>query len=374
MLVFDKIVYSLQKSGGISRFWSKITEPYLDCATFVERSDTTTNIYRREQHLAHRQPDHPLFKTLSRYRNFGKRFADEPYVFHSSYYRVNSAPGAINVTTIHDLIYERFGSGIGSHLHILQKRRALAAADCIVCVSEHTRKDLHEYYPVTRDKRVIVIPNGVDPSNTTDASMHIPSDLRTIADSNPNFLYVGHRGECKGFDRVYQALTLCPTDWRCVVVGDWLTESEKAAIESHGLTGRVISVGRVSDTSLTFLYGQARFLFFPSLYEGFGIPPLEAMQQGCPVLASNCSSVPEVVGDAAILFDPNDPGSIAAGIRELAFSGVRDLLIEKGHKRAAQFSWQSAVDAYRRLYEELLNTDCEPGLLSIAVQTAVPVK
>lgn len=353
MLVFDNIVYSLQKTGGVSRFWSKITEPYLNSAIFVERSDATANIYRQGLSLSRRYSDHPVFKIVSRYVNFNKRFATTPYIFHSSYYRVNNAQGAINVTTVHDLIYERFGFGMASKLHIAQKRRSLASADCIVCVSEHTRKDLHDYYPITLKKRVVVIPNGVDLCGGGGATT-IPNDIKVASESGSYFLYVGHRGECKGFDRVYQALAHCPTDWRCIVVGDWLTVAEKASIRSAKLTDRVIPVGRVSDTALNFLYGHAKFFFFPSLYEGFGIPPLEAMKHGCPVLASNRSSVPEVVGDAGILFDPDDAGSLAAGVQNLLSSDIRDGLIQKGHVRAADFSWRRVVDTYRDLYDELL--------------------
>lgn len=355
MLVFDNIVYSLQKSGGVSRFWSKITEPYLDSATFVERDDATANIYRRRQHLGHRQPDHPLCKTLSRYRNFGKRFADEPYVFHSSYYRVNRAPNSINVTTIHDLIYERFGSGLGRLLHIAQKRHSLVASDCIVCVSEHTRRDLYKYYPMTRHKRVLVIPNGVDPRVPEDAIEAVSDEVKTAANHSSYFLYVGHRGSCKGFDRVYQALKLCRSDWRCIVVGAALQPDELAEITAAGLHERVIPVGRVSDAELGFLYSHAQFFFFPSLYEGFGIPPLEAMQQGCPVLASNRSSVPEVVGDAGVIFDPDDCHSLVAGIDRIASAATRQTLIEKGLQRAASFSWQAATQMYGDLYAELLH-------------------
>ena len=355
MIVFDNIVYSLQKSGGVSRFWSKITEPYLDSATFIERDDATTNIYRRDQHLSYLQADHSLFKNLSRYRNFSKRFSNEPYIFHSSYYRVNGVAAAINVTTIHDLIYERFGSGLGRRLHIAQKRHSLAAADCIVCVSEHTRSDLYEYYPMTRHKRVLVIPNGVDPKTSGDEIKAVSDKVKVVAEYGNFFLYVGHRGSCKGFDRVYQALKLCRDDWRCIVVGDVLRSEELAEIAAVGLHERIIPVGRVSDVELSFLYSQAEFFFFPSLYEGFGIPPLEAMQQSCPVLASNRSSVPEVVGDAGVLFDPDDRQSLAAGIDQIASGGVRQTLISKGLQRAASYSWKSASQMYERLYTDLLD-------------------
>jgi glycosyltransferase involved in cell wall biosynthesis len=355
MIFFDNIVYSLQKSGGISRFWSKITEPYLLSDQFIEREDATQNIYRHEQHLMYRLPDHRLPKSLARYLNFRLSLRDERHVFHSSYFRINRSPSAINVTTVHDLIYERFVSGLASRIHIAQKRRSLEMADCIVCVSEHTRKDLLEYYPLTRDKRVLVIPNGVDalPAELTNQSVSMT--VRQAAEGGDFFLYVGHRGSCKGFDHVYQALRLCGPSWRCIIVGGALVQQERADIAAAGLKNRVVPVGRVTDAELAFLYSQAGFFFFPSLYEGFGIPPLEAMKQGCPVLASNRSSIPEVVGDAGVLFDPDDVSSLENGLSEILLPSARNSLIAKGRQRADIFSWNSAIDQYRTLYTELLN-------------------
>jgi mannosyltransferase len=355
MIVFDNIVYSLQKSGGISRFWSKITEPYLFSEQFVERKDATQNIYRHEQHPMYRLPDHRLPKSLARYLNFRLSLRDQTHIFHSSYFRVNRSPSAINVTTVHDLIYERFVSGLASRIHIAQKRQSLELADCIVCVSEHTRKDLYEYYPTTREKRVLVIPNGVDALATEAPNKSISMTVRQAAEAGNFFLYVGHRGSCKGFDRVYQALRILGHHWRCIVVGGALEERERADIAASGLSDHIVPVGRVSDAELTFLYKQAGFFFFPSLYEGFGIPPLEAMQQGCPVLASNRSSIPEVVGDAGVLFDPDDVSSLENGLSEIFLPSTRNSLIAKGRQRADIFSWNAAIDQYRTLYTELLN-------------------
>jgi len=355
MLVFDNIVYSLQRTGGISRFWSKITEPYLDSAQFIEREDAIGNLYRCAQRLAHPLPDHRLFKRLSRYMNFRLRFGGERHIFHSSYYRSNRAAGAINVTTIHDLIYERFNSGLASRLHIAQKRQSLAAADAIVCVSEHTRKDLLEYYPLTHEKLVLVIPNGVDPASAVAPRASVRAEVQAASDEGAFFLYVGHRGSCKGFDRVYQALKLCGPRWRCIVVGDALQDKERAEIAAADLTGRVVPMGRISDTELAFLYGRAGFFFFPSLYEGFGIPPLEAMQHGCPVLASNRSAVPEVVGDAGVLFDPDDGTSLERGLASILAPATRERLVAQGRQRATSFSWCSIADQYRNLYARLLD-------------------
>ena len=106
---------------------------------------------------------------------------------------MNAVAAAVNVTTIHDLIYERFGSGLGRRIHIAQKRQSLAAADCIVCVSEHTRSDLYEYYPMTRQKRVLVIPNGVDPKTSGDEIEVVSEKVKVAVEDGNYFLYESPR-------------------------------------------------------------------------------------------------------------------------------------------------------------------------------------
>lgn len=357
MIIFDNIVYSLQKSGGISRFWSKITEPHLSSAMFIERSDApVNNLYRSKQELLNIEVEHKLPKFIGRYVNFHYSICRGKYVFHSSYYRANPVANAINVVTVHDLIYEKFSSGILSKIHIAQKQKALELADCIVCVSEHTRKDMLNYYPFVRDKYVRVIPNGVEPYAS---KVEMPGGelfSQKFAGQQPYFLYVGHRGSCKGFNRVYQALKLCQLDMRCLVVGASFSRKEREEIENIGLSDRIINIGRVSDAELAILYSKANFFFFPSLYEGFGIPPLEAMLLGCPVLASNTSSIPEVVGDAGVLFDPMCLQSLKNGLSSIQTKDVRDRLVINGRLRAAEFSWDRASTQYNSLYLELLNS------------------
>jgi glycosyltransferase involved in cell wall biosynthesis len=138
------------------------------------------------------------------------------------------------------------------------------------------------------------------------------------------------------------------------VVGAPFNSSELARIAERGRGDKIVMAGKVNDTELNLLYGHARFFFFPSLYEGLGIPPLEAMQAGCPVLASNRSSVPEVIGDAGILFDPGDIETVRSGLSSILDEQVVRGLIESGKKRVAEFSWNSIIDAYADLYESLL--------------------
>lgn len=352
-IVFDNIVFNLQRAGGISRVWSKIIEPYnsIERVVFIEHTGGTNNIYRRDMPLTPLAHDHRLPLQIARYINFSRRFFNEDFVFHSSYFRINTAPNCVNITTVHDLIYEKFGKGVGSVLHLRQKVAALRKSDCVVCVSEHTRKDLLEYYPFCIDKRIVVIPNGVEGFYKSAVN---PELFQRIGfdDSPLYFLYVGRRGGCKGFNLVHDAIDMLGGELLCVVVGDPFSQSELAEIRERGHEKKILNIGKVNDSELNDLYSQASFFFFPSLYEGFGIPPLEAMLAGCPVLASNRSSVPEVIGEAGILFDPSDLASLRSGLSRVLQADVREKLIALGIARARDFSWKSVVERYAVLYSE----------------------
>jgi glycosyltransferase involved in cell wall biosynthesis len=354
-IVFDNIVFNLQRAGGVSRVWSKIITPFNDSknVSFIERYGAEENIYRSSMSLSPILPDHFLPINLSRYLNFSHKFYNDKYIFHSSYFRVNSSSDCVNVTTVHDLIYEKFGRGLGALMHLRQKAIALKKSDCIVCVSENTRKDLLEYYPFCADKKVVVIPNGVGKLNFSGESANF-IDGNSAANYGSYFLYVGHRGSCKGFNLIYDVLDMLDDSLKCIVVGEPFTQSEFEEIQARNHTENIINVGKVSDSHLNILYQSANFFFFPSLYEGFGIPPLEAMEAGCPVLASNRSSIPEVVGDAGVLFDPLDLGTLNNGLSRVMRADVKDELIVLGKERVNSFSWELVVKRYEALYSELI--------------------
>jgi mannosyltransferase len=355
-IVFDNIIFSLQQAGGGSRFWSKIIEPWLDRedCLFVERNDSKKNIYRRNLRIQRTTADHHSPRLFGRYLNFHRSFLGSPFLFHSSYYRVNCAAGCRNVTTVHDLIYEKFSSGLGAALHKRQKTAALHASDWIVCVSEHTKKDLFGYYPFCQEKPVTVIPNGVEGFEQVGFDETFFASLG-VHQPGSYFLYVGHRGSCKGFDRVYDVLDELQGQLKCLVVGAPFTPEEKSRIEERGQTAGFIQAGRVTDEQLNYLYSNARFFFFPSLYEGFGIPPLEAMQAGCPVLASNSSSIPEVVGNAGVLFDPSDRHELRTALMRVMDAGISRQLSILGVERAAAYNWKRVIDGYAGVYSKLLD-------------------
>ena len=357
-IVFDNIIFGLQRSGGISRFWSNLIEIgdviNSDNCHFIEPPNASENILRQKVKLNHSFPDRTIPVCVSRYLDFGSSFGlKSKYkcsVFHSSYYRLCKEPGVANITTVHDLIYEKFAHGYSKLAHVLQKRKALQWSDCITCVSENTKQDLFHYYPEIAGKDVRVIHNGVD-GFEDQSRLGIFNVLKNEITPHTYFLYVGHRGVLKGFDKVFAVLRSYK-DIALIVVGSPFTPKETGKFQLHGFSRRVINVGTVNDFDLNVLYSNAKFLFFPSLYEGFGIPPIEAMMSRCPVIASSTSSIPEVVGDAALLFDPCSEDHLDKVVDEIRRDDARARLIKKGVERSKLFSWGAVRSKYADIYNE----------------------
>jgi mannosyltransferase len=281
---------------------------------------------------------------LRRFRNV--RVPAGTSVFHSSYFRV-SDNAEHNVVTVHDCIAERFDRGARRALHVWQKKRALKAASRVICVSENTKKDLLDYYPWFGAERIEVIHNGIDLEYFTPM----------LEVKNSALLYVGARASHKNFQLALRLLatpTAQDLGLRLHVTGGAdLSVGEKALMKQLGIYDRVELLGALTRHELRKAYRQSYALIYPSLYEGFGIPPLEAMASGCPVLCSDSSSLPEVVGDAAQTFAPNSVEAAELALQRVSQEPYRSLMIQRGLARVASFSQdrmvQRTVDLYRTL-------------------------
>jgi glycosyltransferase involved in cell wall biosynthesis len=288
-------------------------------------------------------------------------------LFHAPHYVVPPLTATRYVVTIHDCIHLRFPQYLPhpSAVHYAKAMMTLAArrARRVLTVSQASKEDIVRYLGVP-DAQVEVIYNALDPllagEPTAEDVAHVRERFLLTA---PFVLYTGNIKPHKNVDRLIEAFALLRRDGfedvKLLVIGDDISKypNLRRLIHRHQLHQHVRFLGYVPDATLAVLYRLAAVFVFPSLFEGFGLPPLEAMAAGAPVVTSSTSSLPEVVGDAALLVDPADAAAIASAMaRVLGDARLRDELIRRGHERVKAFSWERSVARIRQVYRELTGT------------------
>jgi glycosyltransferase involved in cell wall biosynthesis len=287
-------------------------------------------------------------------------------LYHTPHYVLPLLTPCPSVVTVHDVIHLLFPQYLPSRFAIhyarFMIRRALEKAELVLTVSDSSKRDLLTFFEIPPEK-IVVIPNAIDGSVTAD----IPAE--ELARVKERFqilgrtaLFVGNIKPHKNVERLIAAFAKAREHEDCkdltlIVVGDDISKypSLRRTVERHQVRGHVRFFGFVPERTLTALYKIADVFVFPSLYEGFGLPPLEAMANGTPVVTSNISSLPEVVGDAALTVDPYNIDKIATAIRQILNDGdLRSRLINDGYERVKQFSWRGSVDRVHRAYQRAL--------------------
>ena len=358
--LYDGQIYAAQTSGGINRYFANLISKLPESFT-----PTLTTCQTREFNY----PVHPNLKIFF-YKRFGFRpgrvsywlekyyfryvtALSHPDIIHPTYYssltrqNIDKYPCPV-VITVYDMIHEIFSDQMDpSGQEAEEKRKAILAAQAIICISENTKKDLLERYSLPENKVTVT-----HLASEIDASLsHGPEPVP----DRPYYLYVGSRASYKNFDGLLaafeKAVSVQPDIALCVV-GSPFNEIEEKLIAELKLTTHIEHYGYAGDRHLAKLYRCSVAFVYPSLYEGFGIPPLEAMSCETAVVACNCSSIPEVVGDAGLLFNPKATGDLTDILLLLLLSPTeRDRLIAKGQHRSQMFSWDKTVaqtiDVYR---------------------------
>lgn len=355
-IVLDNIVFSLQKSGGISVVWQELIKRLIKYGnydlSFLEYVHAIDNICRKDILM-------PLVSVKSfcvlpaMVERFLNPMVDkkDPFIFHSSYYRYCSNKAAINITTVHDFTYEYFLKGIGSKLHTWQKFRALRHSDYIVCISENTKRDLLKFMPDIDENKVRVIYNGVseDYFETSEnlCSINIPFEKKSY------LVFVGSRVNYKNFELAVRSIG--KTSYSLLIVGAKLSNDEQKLVNDCLPQNRWHSAGFMSNHDLNIAYNNAAALLYPSKYEGFGIPVLEAQRAGCPVIAYNGSSIPEVIGDTPLLMNELSEEELLEKMKLLSDNRLIENVITKGLENSKRFSWDKMYHDYKNLYEEAIS-------------------
>lgn len=263
-----------------------------------------------------------------------------PTVIFNAYYG-NVRSGAAQAYTVYDMLHEL--TAPPDHPFIAQKRRCLYRAAALFPISYHSANDLVRFYPELDRSKIHPIPLGVD------ASFFAPEDKYPVAAHKPYFLYVGHRTPYKNFMRLLNAFgeTNLARDFELRVISpvDAFSDEEHAAIAKYNLASHVSLTVSPSDEELRRAYAGAYAFVYPSVYEGFGLPILEALASRTLVCTSNVSSMPELGGAAALYFVPESVESIAACLMRAVGLTVaeRQERIKDGVTRARIFTWERCV-------------------------------
>jgi glycosyltransferase involved in cell wall biosynthesis len=286
-------------------------------------------------------------------------------LFHAPHYVLPVLAPCRSVVTIHDCIHLRFPQYLPSRLGHTYARTALWIAAHrsarVLTVSEASKRDILEYFDVPQSK-IVVIYNAIDERFSEEPAADEVARVRERYQLNdPFILYAGNIKPHKNLERLIEAFHIIRKGEleyvKLLIIGDEISKyaTLRRAVHRYKLHQHVRFFGFVPDATLAILYRLARVFVFPSLYEGFGLPPLEAMASGTPVITSNVSSLPEVAGDAAMLIDPYEPDAIAGAIRRVMMDDrLRDDMRERGLARAREFSWGRSVRRVKEIYDEVL--------------------
>lgn len=363
-IIYDHQTFVTQEFGGISRYFCELASRVhgldgfnarviapLHQNAYLSNCEVPKTAYRLHGHFRGRGR---LCKTVSGALMPTLISWSKPSLVHRTYYMAYPRPAKLPVIlSVFDMIHELFPNSFGqSDPAFRNKYPSIKAADHLICISESTADDLTRLFDIPRSKISVIYLACSDvfsrPASAGEVSPH----------PRPYLLYVGQRSGYKNFDTALRAYASSPQlrdDFDFVVFGGHaLSGDEQELIGSLKLRPRSIVHLKGSDEELARAYRYARAFVYPSKYEGFGIPPLEAMSAGCVVASSNASSIPEVVGDAAAVFDPASIDDTRRALEEACFSeSARARLLAASADRVKQFTWdrcaRETVAAYRRV-------------------------
>ena len=305
-IVLDNIIFMLQRNGGISTVWSE----------HLRRA--RADVALRLTELDYKEQMVPRF--MERYRVPAYK-AETPAIFHSSYFRVLPQKGVHNVTTVHDLTYHFYRRGLAKAVHLWEEERALRHSEAVICVSENTKRDLLRFYPWYPEEQITIAYNGVSDD-----------------------FYPMKSVKKKGF---------------LLFVGNSKAAYKRYDVAQHvaQLTGiELVTAANVTKEELNKLYNEALCLLYPSDYEGFGLPVLEAQKAGCPVIAQNNSSIPEIIGEEGLMIQHDTPERMAAEMADIVrqlLSRPTDKIIAAGIENAKRFSWDQSYQQVKKAYENI---------------------
>jgi glycosyltransferase involved in cell wall biosynthesis len=362
-VAYDYQIFGGQKYGGISRYFFELANhiSQLDgvSASIVAPLYINSYLHRSNNNLEVIGRKMPVIKGAWRfYKLYNALFSSSkiarlaPDIVHETYYSdLDVTPRRERtVLTVFDMIHELFPNSFRNSDNTRElKVRAIKRADHIICISKKTQQDLVNYLNIDADKTSVIY-LAVQLEKTKVCSKPIRE--------RPYLLYVGSRGGYKNFKTTLEMFGTHSwvRDGHDLVFfgGGPLDASERALLNKFNLSDRQVCHETGNDEALINLYENAALFIYPSLYEGFGMPPLEAMSFGCPVVSSNAGAMPEILGEAAEFFDPYSASSMADAIQRVVCNDQhKSKLVQSGLVQAAQFSWKKCAKDTLEVYQRL---------------------
>ena len=362
-VLYDHQIFSLQRFGGISRYIVKLAEELTLLDVELEISALVHNNY----YLGNSTLDSSLYTS----KDLSPKHIHVNYLINEIYTRLksnlklqfdlihytNHIPNRKYlpikrpcVVTVHDLIPEKYPFIFSNPAKIYADRKfTFQTADALICISKSTRDDLVSHYSINQ-KKIYTIYHGFN---------RLEPNESAACPTRPYILFVGQRNSYKNFELLLQAfIESDKLSANLDIVsfgGNTWTQKELRFISQHNLNDKIHHIAG-SDALLATYYQNAEVFVYPSAYEGFGMPLLEAMSLGCPVVAFNNSSIPEIAGSAAELFNKEEPDALASSIERVVYdSEYRTELISKGMERVKHFSWRKCAEKTLNVYKKVIS-------------------
>lgn len=359
---YDSLIFSRQRFGGISKYIVELINHLPEDVDYSLSLSVSDNHYLKDLRRPQRHLNLGWMPEQGKINRYINRRADlkalkrddfdilHPTDYNPYFLGHTSRPYVI---TVHDMIHEIFRSTFGPKDWVCDWiRTTVENATRVIAISHSTKRDLHKIYGIP-EERIDVVHHGVN-----DLFLNHPA----ISGATPEeryLLFVGQRGGHKNFGKFLEAFATLSEkrgDLKLICTGQPFSADENRRISKLGLSGKVKSTF-VDEKELPGLYASAEAFVFPSLYEGFGMPILEAFAAGCPVALSDASCFPEIAGEGGAYFSPEDPEEMATVIAEIVDNPEKAAALrEAGKERLKSFSWEKTarltVDTYRRALRE----------------------
>ena len=358
-IFFNNTIFFLQRHGGIPRYIvclaNQLIQDKFDVKIIapIFKNNYLNKIPRKNLKGIYLKR-FPLLKIFEIYsdlifKKYNTKY--QPNIVHDTYYSKNLSfcKNSAKIVTIHDLVHEKFSELYATEKKLI-KQKILECADHYICVSKNTQKDLIDYYNIPKNKTSVIY-HGADHLNKN--KLQYNNKLF----SKPFVLFVGSRTKYKNFIIIPKSFSLSKRikdNFNIVCFGgNKFTHDEKNYFRELKFNENQILQIDGNDDLLENLYLQAEALIFPSIYEGFGFPLIEAMKLGCPVISSNKSVMPEICNNAAEYFDPLNSGELISILEKILYSDETKVnLINKGFLNVSNFTWKNCANNTLKVYKK----------------------